>query len=346
MSGGVDSSVAAALLKKAGYKVTGVFIKVWEPPDFACDWREERRDAMRVAAVLDIPLVTIDLSKEYERDVVRQMIREYRVGRTPNPDVECNRAIKFGAFYAWALTNGADYVATGHYARIAPINFASPGQRGKVETKSVGAKLLAARDKNKDQSYFLWPLTQEQLKHCLFPIGKYKKSFVRKLAKKFNLPTAEKKDSQGLCFLGRLDVKKFLQKYIKPKKGKVLDASGKVVGEHEGVWFYTIGEHHYGYIVGKDTKKNLLFVSHQPPKLDTDKIVRLENVNWIAGKLPALGRRYRARIRHRGELYSCRLTKAKNNWQVTFSKSSLAVASGQSLVLYDNEVCLGGGAIV
>ncbi len=324
MSGGVDSSVSAALLKQAGYNVTGVFIKVWEPAGYKCTWREDRREAMRVAAVLDIPLVTIDLSKEYEREVVKNMIREYKAGRTPNPDIECNRSVKFGAFYNWAIKNGADFVATGHYARVDEKN-----------------NLLMGRDKNKDQSYFLWTLKLEQLEHCLFPIGNYKKSFVRKLAKKFKLPNFAKKDSQGLCFIGKLDLKKFLQKYIKIKKGKVIkiiDGREKIIGEHDGACFYTIGEHHHGYIVQKDLKRNILTVSEKPPVLE-NKVINLVDTNWLAR--PETNEIYQARIRHRGELLDCKINKNK----VTFLASPGALASGQSLVLYEGEKCLGGGII-
>lgn len=350
MSGGVDSSVTAALLKQAGHDVLGVFIKVWEPPgEFGevCTWREDRRDATRVAARLDIPLVTVDLSREYERSVVQYMIREYRSGRTPNPDVECNRAIKFGAFFQWAIKHGADFVATGHYARRAPAtSFSASGQQGKVAKKIVaGYRLLAARDKNKDQSYFLWTLGQKELSRCLFPIGDYLKSEVRRLAKKFVLPNAAKKDSQGLCFLGRLDLKKFLQQYIKPKPGKVLDENGRVIGGHQGVWFYTVGEHHYGYIIKKDIRKNTLTVSAVSPAIIAGAAIKLAGVNWIAGQPPPLAKSYRVRLRHRGEFYPCRLAKVKSAWRVIFRTLPFAPAAGQSLVLYDSELCLGGGII-
>lgn len=327
MSGGVDSSVSAALLKRAGYEVVGVFIKVWEPEGFPCTWREDRRDAMRVAAKLDIPLVTVDLSREYERDVVRYMIREYAAGRTPNPDVECNRAVKFGAFFKWAMKNGADYVATGHYARV-----------------SDGV-LKQGVDANKDQSYFLWTLTPTELNKTIFPVGEYEKSEVRKLAKKFALSTAEKKDSQGLCFLGRLDAKKFLSRYLKTKVGKVVDEQGKVLGTHQGVWFYTLGEHHYGYIIKKDLKKNILVVSENLPKLEKNAVVALADANWNQAEAPDLSKTYQARIRHRGELKKCKLEKKGKNWQVVFPVPPEAIAPGQSLVLYEGEVCLGGGVI-
>src|SRR3989344_3118725 len=195
MSGGVDSSVACALLKKEGYEVTGVFMKNWADPKYPCPWEQDRRDAMRVAAILDIPFETWDFSKEYRESVVEHMIREYAAGKTPNPDVMCNREIKFGIFLKRALELGADYVATGHYAKIQNSKF-------KIQNDNSKFKILEATDRNKDQTYFLWALTQKELRHALFPIGNYTKPEVRELAKKFGLPTAEKPDSQGICFVG------------------------------------------------------------------------------------------------------------------------------------------------
>ena len=235
MSGGVDSSVSAALLKKAGYDVTGVFIKVWQPDWINCTWKEDRMDAMRVAALLDIPFITLDLEKEYKEEVVDYMISEYRAGRTPNPDVMCNRYVKFGGFYDWAMKQGADYVATGHYAQV------------------IDGKLIAGNDKNKDQTYFLWTLNKEQLSKTIFPVGNIEKPEVRKLAKKFNLPNAEKKDSQGLCFIGKIDIKEFLSHYIDSKRGNVLNIEGEVIGEHDGSFFFTIGERHGFNILKKNT---------------------------------------------------------------------------------------------
>jgi tRNA-specific 2-thiouridylase len=207
MSGGVDSSVSSALLKKAGFDVTGVFIKTWSPDFMECTWKDERLDAMRVCAKLDIPFITLDLEKEYKEKVADYMIEEYKKGRTPNPDVMCNKEIKFGAFFNWAMSRGADYVATGHYART-------------LKKKSGEVMLSAGNDDNKDQSYFLWNIKKEHLDKTLFPVGHLEKSEVRKLAKKFNLPTATKKDSQGVCFLGKVDMKDFLEHYIRPKRGE------------------------------------------------------------------------------------------------------------------------------
>ena len=262
LSGGVDSAVSATLLKKQGYEVVGVFIKTWHPDFLECNEEDERRDAMRVAAFLDIPFLTFDLADVYKKEVADYMIREYKEGRTPNPDVMCNKEVKFGTFLKKAISMGADCVATGHYARVL-----SPCEGGVPEGRGG---LLKGKDPSKDQSYFLWTLKQEQLERIVFPIGNLKKTEVRKLAKKFNLPVAEKKDSQGICFLGAVDLKEFLKHYIKFKKGKVCDEKGEVIGHHEGAVFYTLGERHgftitkkkstdgpY-YIVGKDIKKNTL----------------------------------------------------------------------------------------
>ncbi len=346
MSGGVDSSVSALLLKKAGYDVTGVFIKVWQPEFFECTWRQDRLDAMRVAAKLEIPFITLNLEAEYKNEVVDYMIEEYKKGRTPNPDVMCNKYVKFGGFFDWAMEQGADFVATGHYARVENI-----------KGKSV---MLAGEDSNKDQSYFLWTLTQKQLAHTLFPIGDIDKPKVRKLAEKYGLATAIKKDSQGLCFIGKIDIKDFLKNYIKEQKGKVLNEAGEVVGEHDGAFYLTIGQRHgfkilektptdtpY-YIIEKDIKNNTITVSQDSRKvIDQDsKVVRLEKVNFTSGETPDLSKKYKARIRYRQPLEECHLRYGVNGeFELHFTKPQKAITPGQSAVIYDKEVCLGGGII-
>src|SRR3989344_3070952 len=232
MSGGVDSSVAAALLKERGYEVSGIFMQGWQNPHFECTWKEDRQDAARVAAILNIPFRVLDFSREYHDKVVSYLIEEYKAGRTPNPDVMCNKEIKFGLFYQWAIENGADFVATGHYIR------------------RVEDTLSVATDLNKDQSYFLWTLTPEIISHSLFPVGEYKKPQVRELARKFGLPTAQKKDSQGICFVGEGNIAHFLKDHIHATRGLIETASGRVVGEHDGVEFYTIGQRHGIGVVG------------------------------------------------------------------------------------------------
>lgn len=337
MSGGVDSSVSAALLKKAGYDVTGVFIKVWQPDWINCTWKEDRLDAMRVAAQLEIPFITLDLEKEYKEEVVDYMVAEYKAGRTPNPDVMCNRYVKFGGFYSWAMKQSADFVATGHYAQ------------------NIDGKLIMGNDQNKDQTYFLWTLTREQLAHVLFPVGNIEKPEVRKLAKKFRLATAEKKDSQGLCFIGKIDVKEFLTHYIDEKRGDVLDVDGNVIGYHAGAFFYTIGERHgftitkktphdepY-YVFAKDIEKNTISVSKKSPEgeLPNGRMeVRLEKVNWISA-VP-FDKKLTARSRYREALQEVTIN---NENFVIFTNPQFTLSSGQSLVVYDGDNCLGGGII-
>lgn len=335
LSGGVDSAVSAYLLKKEGYKVVGAFIKVWEPDFLPCTSGQDRLSAMRAATHLGIPFVSYDLAEEYKKGVVDYFIEEYKAGRTPNPDVVCNREIKFGAFWEKAKANGADMIATGHYAISNQLSGSS-------------FQLSASKDKEKDQSYFLWTLTQNDLAHVLFPIGHLHKKEVRRIAKKAGLPNAGKKDSQGLCFLGHVDMKEFLQRYIPVKKGVVRDAEGKPVGEHDGVWFYTLEQRfplqrgEKMYVIGKNIEKNELIVAnsnstHQSG--NTEYILR--NINWIR-EVSNENELYEAHIRYHGE----RLFVQLRNTHVYFDKPTL-VAEGQSLVVYNSttQECMGGGII-
>lgn len=340
MSGGVDSAVSAALLKERGYDVVGVFMNVWQPDFIVCERGDDRREAMRVAAKLGIPFEVFDFEDAYKKHVVDYMITEYKEGRTPNPDVMCNKYIKFGLFFERARTEGAECIATGHYARISKEN-----------------ELMMGVDKNKDQTYFLWTLNQEHLAHTLFPVGELKKKEVREYAKKFELPNAERKESQGVCFIGEFDMKEFLRHYIKEEKGDLLNTAGEVIGWHNGALFYTIGERHgftvtkktphdtpY-YVVDKNVEKNTLTVSDKKEQLKkAQKSVVLYNVNFINGETPSPNHTYYARVRYRQPLEPCTL-KEKNGYTVVFEKPQTGVASGQSLVLYDGEVCLGGGVI-
>ena len=353
MSGGVDSSVSAALLKKQGFAVTGVFIKVWQPDFIDCTWKEDRLDAMRVAAKLHIPFITLDLEREYKKEVVDYMLREYKAGRTPNPDVMCNKEIKFGAFYKWAREQGADFVATGHYARCARTNRES--RISNLEKKDYG--LYKGRDEEKDQSYFLWGIKQSELPHILFPIGHLKKIEVRKLAKKFSLATAEKKDSQGLCFIGKVDMKEFLANFIKKKKGDVLDGGGKIIGHHQGAVFYTIGQRHgftliektprqnAVYVVAKDVSKNTITVSDTPSKDKAVASVVVERVNWLSFA-PFAGAKLRGRFRYRQKLISLTMREVKKDSMVVAVNShEWNIAVGQSLVLYEGNRVVGGGVV-
>lgn len=334
MSGGVDSSVSAAILKEQGYDVTGVFIKVWQPDFIECTWKEDRLDAMRVASVLEIPFMTLDLEKEYKEGVIDYMIDEYKNGRTPNPDVMCNREVKFGAFLKWAIKNGADFVATGHYSQI------------------ENNQLKKSKDENKDQTYFLWTLNQEQLKKIIFPVGGMIKNEVRELANKFKLPVSNKKDSQGLCFVGTIDIKTLLKNYIKEKVGEVKNENGEVIGHHEGVMFYTIGERHgftitkksindnpY-FVVSKDFNTNTLIVSNTPPHEKKGEIINLEKTNWT--KEIKKGDIYEARARYRAPLSKIEVI---DNKSFKIKDGEIVLAKGQSLVLYQGDICIGGGII-
>jgi len=356
LSGGVDSSVSALLLKRSGYDVTGVFIRVWQPDFFECTWKDDRLDAMRVAAKLGIPFMELDLEKEYKKQVVDYMVREYKAGKTPNPDVMCNRFIKFGGFYDYARKNGADFVATGHYARIkAPKRASLLGEKGRFfgvngQWSMVnGFGLFAGSDPQKDQSYFLWQIRKEQLPHILFPVGDMKKTEVRSIAKKAGLITADKKDSQGLCFVGKVDMKDFLSHYIREREGTFVDEKGTVLGEHKGAFFYTIGERapisagKALYVTGKDIRTNTVTVSGQPKGsalFGSRTRIHIAGSNWLAK--PVSGKSYSASTRYRQPLQSCKF-EVKSS-KVIFERPQ-AVASGQSLVLYDGERCIGGGVI-
>ena len=348
LSGGVDSAVSTALLKQQGYDVTGVFIKAWQPDWLPCTWREERRDAMKVALALNIPFLFFDFEEEYKKDVVDKMIVEYKAGRTPNPDVLCNREIKFGAFWQKAKEMGADFIATGHYARI------------------ENYKLKIGIDSDKDQSYFLWTLNQNDLTHTLFPVGDMEKSEVRKLAQKYNLPVAEKKDSQGICFIGNVSMDEFLSHFIQTKSGNVLNTKREVIGTHNGALFYTIGERHgfdihkknsadgAFYVVAKDIKANTITVSNKLSEineLSPTKVV-IENVNWI--KEPTESS-FTARIRYRGEKLPVTLALKDKRLVVEFEQPVRGLSLGQSIVFYlssetlakadEGDICLGGGVM-
>ncbi len=338
MSGGVDSSVSALLLKKKGYDVTGVFIKVWQPDFIECTWREDRRDAMRVCAELDIPFITLDLEKEYKEGVIDYMIKEYKAGRTPNPDVFCNKEVKFGAFLDWAIKNGADFVATGHYAQNKIIN--------------KDNFLVKGKDSSKDQSYFLWTLNKKQLEKIIFPVGNLLKKDIRKIAEENNLATAKKKDSQGLCFIGKIDVKDFLKEYIKNKKGKIIDTkSNKKIGEHNGVFFYTIGEKLDGeYILNKDIKKNILYVGKNIEGKNIENKIFLQEINFTENL--KMGETYEVQERYHAKEVKIKIGKLKENkskkelfieYNMVNKEDNFVYTSGQSLVFYKKDKLLGGG---
>lgn len=387
VSGGVDSSVSLALLKEAGFDVTGVFLKVWHPEFLPCDWKEEKRSAMRVCATLGVPFLTIDCEKEYKKEVVDYMIAEYKAGRTPNPDIFCNKYVKFGIFLKKALEMGVDFVATGHYAQnlifdksLSPQEISENGYfstekflvlapsssqcfRNLLPQQDLSKyrfELYESNDKNKDQSYFLYTLNQEQLSKILFPIGHLTKPEVRKLAEKFNLSTATKKDSQGLCFIGKVDMKDFLSHFIEIKKGDVLNSKGEIIGIHDGALFYTIGQRHgftitkktpndpSFFVVAKDVEKNTITVADKESQSDlvfNTKEVFVKDIHFIDGVEPVFPLECQVRIRYRQEKQNCRIEKNKDGYKIYFEKPQNGVAIGQSAVFYQGDKCLGGGII-
>lgn len=343
MSGGVDSSVTAALLKEQGFDVVGVYMKNWSQdlPGHHCPWKEDFNDAKRVAVQLGIPFKMYDFEKEYRRKVVDYMIKEYKAGRTPNPDIMCNQEVKFKLFLETCLEDGADLIATGHYARV---------------NKSNGRPIYlhVAKNAEKDQTYFLYRVTEEALSKTLMPIGEFKtKAEVRAVAKKFGLVTAEKKDSQGICFVGKVGIKDFLQNYVKTEPGDIKDQSGKVIGRHEGAIFYTLGQRHgldvggglpY-YVVGKDMQKNEIYVTTD---LDDEKLwhkeLKLTDVHWI--NTPPKLNKLSIMTRYRAPLVDCEIiTDNKNTLHVKLKDQARALTPGQSAVFYYGDQCLGGGII-
>jgi tRNA-specific 2-thiouridylase len=356
MSGGVDSSVAATLLKEQGYEVIGVFMHFWhdvadklEAIDMhienRCCSREAEESARSVAQKLGIRFYSLNVSKEFKKAVVDYFLSEYDSGRTPNPCIECNREIKFGIMIDKAMAMGADYVATGHYA----INL-----KFKMKNEKFRYKLLKAKDENKDQSYFLYTLTQKKLEHCLFPIGDYQKSEVREIAKRFGLSVHDRKESQEICFIHTKFYGDFLKKYLTLKPGKIVNAKGHVLGDHKGLPLYTIGQRRdiglggsgpY-YVIGFDRRKNHLMVSNDPrdPKLYSKEIIA-EKVIWTSGKTPKMPMRIKAKIRYRMQEVSAIVDKKSGKYRVKFSKPQRAAMPGQSVVFYKGREVIGGGVI-
>lgn len=347
LSGGVDSAVSAAILKDEGYDVTGVFMKNWSGDDYGiqsdCPWEEDQADAETVCKHLSIPFRSFNFEHEYRAKVVDYFFDEYAKGRTPNPDVMCNKEIKFKLFLDKALAEGADLIATGHYAR----KVAHTGKE----------LLLKGLDPKKDQTYFLYNITQQQLTKTLFPIGIMTKPEVRELAHKYKLPNAEKPDSQGICFIGEINVLKFLLARIPENPGPICDIdSNTVVGEHKGIYFYTLGQReglHLGgqkipyFVVDKDITTNTLFVGHgtDHPKLYRQ-AVKLENLHQINPELDLLNlEELTAAVRYRQTPQPGKLQFVEGIYVFTFDEPQRAVTSGQSLVLYRSETCLGGGVI-
>ena len=341
MSGGVDSSVAAYQLLQDGCAVSGVFITIWNPPHVPCTAAEDRQDAMRACAALEIPFIEYDATEAYREKVIEPFVEAYRRGETPNPDVLCNQFVKFDAVSLFVREKGFAHIATGHYAQAWEVD----GTR----------RLYRSVDPEKDQTYFIYTLSQEMLDCVLFPVGTYTKQQVRAIARDADLPAAEKKDSVGLCFLGAVSMQDFLSAYIEPKVGAVcLSESKKNIGTHSGVWFYTIGQRH-GFtitdtaqgpyvVVGKDIEKNILFVQ-KGAVADAPGSRQFTLGDIVFRRLPADGERLVARYRHRGDLHPVSLTVRGDSAVVVFSEKH-TVAKGQSVVVYGEDgECLGGGVV-
>lgn len=341
LSGGVDSSVAAALLKKQGHEVIGVFMRNWSEDvgEFSCSWSEDLEDARRVAQLLGIRFYVWNFEKEYKKEVIGYFFKEYQAGRTPNPDVMCNREIKFNLFLKKALRFGADYVATGHYARIT--------HRGGIY------HLLRGKDSNKDQSYFLCTLGQKQLSKSLFPIGEYTKPQIRVLAKKFKLPTFDKPDSQGICFIGEIDVRDLLRRNLTMKSGAIVTTDGEILGKHEGLPLYTIGQRgglDVGgkgpyYVVAKNEKKNTVIVSNNPKdELLWGRECIISELTWTREMI--VPTKAEVTIRYRHPAYPATIEPiAKNKLKIVFTESQRAITPGQLAVLYHGDELLGSGII-
>jgi tRNA-specific 2-thiouridylase len=348
VSGGVDSSLSAALLKAAGFRVSAVFMKNWAEPanDGRCRWEEDVADALEVCERLDIPLNTVDLSAAYWDGVFADFLAEYARGRTPNPDVLCNREVKFKAFLAHARELGGDYIATGHYAR--------------VQVDDGGYLLCKGHDPNKDQSYFLYTLGQSQLAASVFPVGELHKSEVRRRARALDLATHAKKDSTGICFIGEQRFREFLGRYLPAQPGAIRTLDGRVVGEHLGVVYYTLGQREGlrvggvrgaaegpWYVVAKDVASNELQVAqgHDHPALMSTTL-DADRLSWIADEPPVLPFRCRAKTRYRQADQACTITALDGDrCTVRFERPQRAVTPGQSVVFYRDDVCLGGGII-
>ncbi|CAN5384438.1 tRNA 2-thiouridine(34) synthase MnmA [soil metagenome] len=339
LSGGVDSSVTAALLKEQGYDVTGVYMKNWSKdlPGFVCPWKEDFQDAKRVAVQLDIPFKMYDFETQYKQKVVDYMVAEYKAGRTPNPDVMCNQEVKFKLFLDTALKDGADMIATGHYASV------------------EDGRLQKAKDDNKDQTYFLYRITHKALTKTLFPLGGYTKPEVRVLAKKFGLVTANKKESMGICFVGKVGIREFLMNELGAQQpGDILDGSGMTVGRHDGAIFYTIGQRHgldvggglpY-YVTGKNMKKNEVYVTTDIDDANLwHKEFKIADMHWINGA-PVEGMALEVRTRHRSNLIKCEIQHTTLGYEVFLKDEIRALMPGQSAVLYDGNHVLGGGIII
>ncbi|MGH8750169.1 MAG: tRNA 2-thiouridine(34) synthase MnmA [Burkholderiales bacterium] len=344
LSGGVDSAVAAWLLKQQGHDVLGLFMKNWEDDDTDeyCSSREDLIDAVAVADRIGMDIETVNFSAEYKERVFGDFLKEYQAGRTPNPDVLCNAEIKFKAFLDHALNLGADYIATGHYAQLR-------------ETGGL-FQLLKAEDGTKDQSYFLYRLNQQQLAKTLFPLGKLTKREVREIARREGLPNHDKKDSTGICFIGERPFREFLNRYLPPNPGAMETPEGKTLGEHQGLMYHTIGQRQglgiggkgeAWYVAAKDMARNALIVvqGHDHPLLLRSRLIGAD-LSWVSGKTPHCNWVYTAKTRYRQPDAACSIASVnEKHCSIEFAEPQWAVTPGQSVVVYESKVCLGGGII-
>lgn len=348
MSGGVDSSVSAALLLQQGYNVEGLFMKNWDEDDGTeyCSAKEDLADAQAVADKIGITLHTANFASEYWDNVFEHFLEEYKAGRTPNPDILCNKEIKFKAFLDYAIHLGADYIATGHYVQ-------------KKDHNNGIAELIKGLDNNKDQSYFLHAVAGSQIAKTLFPVGSMEKPDVRKLAEELDLITADKKDSTGICFIGERRFKDFLERYIPAQKGDIATDSGEVIGQHNGLMFHTLGQRqglgigglsNHGedawYVVDKDLENNRLIVGqgNQHPFLFSNAL-EASHIDWVAEKAPELPAKLMAKTRYRQPDQACTINRTDSGYIITFDEPQRAVTPGQSVVFYNGDICLGGGVI-
>ncbi|MBT9568293.1 MAG: tRNA 2-thiouridine(34) synthase MnmA [Thiobacillus sp.] len=350
MSGGVDSAVAAYLLKQQGYDVLGVFMKNWDDDDNTdqCTARQDFLDVLAVADVLDIEVEAVNFAAEYKDRVFSYFLAEYQAGRTPNPDVLCNAEIKFKAFLEDAIARGADFIATGHYV-------------GKGKDAAGHATLMRAADSNKDQSYFLYRLSQSQIQPALFPLAHLPKPEVREIAQKIGLPNAAKKDSTGICFIGERNFREFLERYLPRNPGEMKTPEGRVVGHHQGLMYYTLGQRQGlgiggqkdgndepWFVAAKDIASNTLVVvqGHDHPLLQRSALAAGQ-LNWISGIAPDPEKPYTAKTRYRQTDAPCQIARLDSDTlELVFDTRQWAITPGQSVVLYDGEVCLGGGIII
>ena len=345
MSGGVDSSVAASVLIKKGYNVEGLFMKNWEEDSEFCSSQQDFKDALQVCDKLNITLHSANFAKEYWERVFKHFINEYKIGRTPNPDILCNTEIKFKEFLKYAIDIGADKIATGHYA-----------QR---QTDGDNYLLKMGRDRNKDQSYFLYGLNQEQISKAMFPIGDLDKTSVRNKAKELGFRNFKKKDSVGICFIGKRNMKEFLKDYIPPNPGDIITDKGKLVGKHDGLMYYTIGQRKglgigggfsksdgAWYVINKDIQNNeLIVVQGLNNSALYHQYIEASGLHWIIDRIPPKDN-LMARIRYRGKNHDCKILGiCDDKISIKLKKSCFGIASGQSVVFYDGDICLGGAII-